>query len=56
LVTPSLYIIDDQKKIIAKKVPADKVEDFLIQYEKFQKTKAADKSSAPTKTQTPGKL
>lgn len=56
LVTPSLYIIDDQKKIIAKKVPADKVEDFLIQYEKFQKTKAVDKSSAPNKTQTPGKL
>lgn len=39
LTTPSLYVIDDKKKIIAKKVPADKLEDFFTQYEKFQKTK-----------------
>jgi len=52
LVTPSLYIIDAQKKIIAKKVPADKVEDFLTQYEKFHKTKPP----VPVKTQTTGKL
>jgi thiol-disulfide isomerase/thioredoxin len=47
--TPSLYVIDDKKKIIAKKVPAEKLEDFLVQYEKFQKTK-----TAPPKT--PAKL
>jgi peroxiredoxin len=39
--TPSLYVIDDKKKIIAKKVPADKLEDFFAQYEKFQKTNPA---------------
>ena len=38
--TPSLYMIDDKKKIIAKKVPAEKLEEFFAQYEKFQKTKA----------------
>jgi len=39
--TPSLYVIDDKKKIIAKKVPAEKLEDFFAQYEKFQKAKVA---------------
>lgn len=39
MTTPSLYVIDDKKKIIAKKVPAEKLEDFFTQYEKFQKTK-----------------
>ena len=49
LQTPALYIIDDKKKIIAKKVPADKIEDFLTQYEKFQKNKAAAPGKAPAK-------
>jgi hypothetical protein len=48
MTTPSLYVIDDKKKIIAKKVPADKLEDFFIQYEKFQKSKAV----APPKSST----
>jgi thiol-disulfide isomerase/thioredoxin len=39
--TPSLYVIDDKKKIIAKKVPAEKLEDFFAQYEKFQKANSA---------------
>lgn len=34
-VTPSLYILDDKKKIIGKKVPVDKLDDFLTQYERF---------------------
>ncbi|MEJ7643994.1 MAG: thioredoxin-like domain-containing protein [Chryseolinea sp.] len=46
--TPSLYILDRTKKIIAKKVPAEKLEDFFAQYEKFEKLKAADKPK-PTK-------
>ncbi|HLT74341.1 MAG TPA: thioredoxin-like domain-containing protein [Ohtaekwangia sp.] len=38
--TPSLFILDNRKKIIAKKIPADKLEDFFIQYEKFEKSQA----------------
>jgi AhpC/TSA family. len=41
--TPSLFILDSRKKIIAKKIPAEKLEDFFIQYEKFQKTQASGK-------------
>lgn len=43
MTTPSLYILDNKKKIIAKKVPVEKVEDFLMQYEKVEKAKAARK-------------
>jgi hypothetical protein len=35
MTTPSLYILDEKKTIIAKKVPAEKLDDFLAQYEKF---------------------
>ena len=42
MTTPSLYVIDDKKKIIAKKVPAEKLDDFLTQHEKFIKAKAAE--------------
>lgn len=41
--TPSLYILDNRKKIIAKKLPVDKVEDFLQQHERVEKAKAARK-------------
>lgn len=37
ITTPSLFILDNKKKIIAKKIPADKLENFFIQYEKFHK-------------------
>lgn len=43
--TPSLFILDNKHKIIAKKIPADKLEDFFTRYEKFNKVKA------PTKVQ-----
>ncbi|QSE97079.1 thioredoxin-like domain-containing protein [Fulvivirga lutea] len=33
--TPTIYVLDDKKKIIAKKIPAARLEDFLTQYEKF---------------------
>ena len=39
--TPSMYIIDNRKKIIAKKPPIEKLEDFLTHYEENQKKKAA---------------
>lgn len=41
--TPSLYILDNRKKIIAKKLPVDKVEDFLQQHERVEKAKAGRK-------------
>jgi thiol-disulfide isomerase/thioredoxin len=32
--TPSLFILNEKKKIIAKKIPTEKLEDFFINYEK----------------------
>jgi hypothetical protein len=49
--TPSLFVLDDKKKIIAKKLPVEKLEEFFVNYEKFQKTK-----SEKLKGQTPAKL
>lgn len=37
MTTPTLYILDERKKIIAKKIPVEKLEEFLTNYEKFQK-------------------
>jgi len=47
--TPSVYVIDDKKKIIAKKVPVEKLGDFLTQYERFEKQAAGQKPKAPAK-------
>jgi thiol-disulfide isomerase/thioredoxin len=41
--TPTLYVLDNQKKIIGKKIPAEKLEDFLTQYEKIQRLRASGK-------------
>lgn len=41
--TPTLYVLDHQKKIIGKKIPAEKLEDFLTQHEKIQRLKASGK-------------
>jgi peroxiredoxin len=43
ITTPSLFVIDNKKKIIAKKVPAEKLEDFFTKYEKFHKPAESDK-------------
>jgi peroxiredoxin len=43
ITTPSLFVIDNKKKIIAKKIPAEKLEDFFTQYEKYHKTSPAAK-------------
>ena len=48
--TPSLYIIDNKRKIIGKKIPADKLEEFLTHYEKFQKEKEASNLKTGTKS------
>ncbi|HPM30452.1 MAG TPA: thioredoxin-like domain-containing protein [Chryseolinea sp.] len=41
--TPALYILDRKHKIIGKKVPVEKLDDFLTQYEKFEKAKSSTK-------------
>jgi thiol-disulfide isomerase/thioredoxin len=41
--TPTLYVLDNRKKIIGKKIPAERLEDFLSQYERVEKAKAARK-------------
>ncbi|MEX2234606.1 MAG: thioredoxin-like domain-containing protein [Cyclobacteriaceae bacterium] len=38
--TPTLYVLDEKKKIIGKKIPSEKLEDFLTQYERIQKLRA----------------
>jgi thiol-disulfide isomerase/thioredoxin len=43
ITTPSLYILDSKKKIIGKKIPTEKIEDFLTQYERIEKAKAGMK-------------
>jgi peroxiredoxin len=45
--TPSLFIIDSKRKIIAKKIPAEKLEEFFIQYEKYNKPAEADTKPKP---------
>jgi thiol-disulfide isomerase/thioredoxin len=44
--TPSLYILDSKRKIIAKKLPVKQLEDFFTKHEKFiQAKKSSDKGS-----------
>ncbi|HEY3429324.1 MAG TPA: thioredoxin-like domain-containing protein [Cyclobacteriaceae bacterium] len=38
--TPTIYVLDDKKKIIGKKIAAAKLEEFLTNYEKMQKARA----------------
>lgn len=45
--TPTLYILDQNKKIIAKKPPIEKLEDFLTNYERVQKLKKANPGKYP---------
>jgi len=43
--TPSLYILDNKHKIIAKKLPVKQLEDFFIKHEKFLETQRQRKVS-----------
>jgi len=52
--TPSIYILDEKKKIIAKKLPVKQLDDFLTKHEKFQQIKKAGDASGASKG-TPGK-
>jgi thiol-disulfide isomerase/thioredoxin len=47
--TPTIFILDDKKKIIAKKLPVNKLDDFLTKHEKFSQNKKASDSSSPQK-------
>ena len=50
ITTPSLYVIDEKKMIIGKKIPVEKLDEFLTQYEKFHKNKPAEKGKPTTKS------
>ena len=39
LTTPTLYILNDKKKIIGKKIPAENLGDFFINFERVEKMK-----------------
>lgn len=41
--TPTLYVLDDKKKIIAKKLAAENLSDFLSKYERFHKSPAVNR-------------
>lgn len=41
--TPTLYVLDSKKEIIGKKIPAEKLDEFLTQYERIQRMKASGK-------------
>jgi peroxiredoxin len=43
MTTPTMYVLDDKKKIIGKKISVEHLEDFLTNYEKFQKKKVSPK-------------
>jgi len=47
--TPSLYILDDKKKIIAKGLPVDQLEHFFTNYEKYVQKKIATKPQGTNK-------
>ena len=36
--TPTIYVLDEKKKIIGKKIPAERLQDFLSRYEEAQKS------------------
>lgn len=40
--TPTVYVLDEKKKIIAKKIPVDKLEEFLANYEKHHSAKTGE--------------
>ncbi len=41
--TPTLYVLDRRKEIIGKKIPAEKLDEFLTQYERIQRMKTSGK-------------
>jgi len=50
--TPTIYILDDKKKIIAKKLPVKQLDEFLTKHEKFLQLKKAGDASGGSKGTT----
>ena len=50
--TPTIFILDDKKKIIAKKIGVGQLDSFLKKHEKFVQMKKEAGSSASPKTTT----
>jgi len=50
--TPTIFILDDKKKIIAKKLPVKQLEDFILKHEKFLQTKKSGDTSSGAKSTT----
>ena len=50
--TPTIYILDDKKKIIAKKLPVKQLDEFLTKHEKFLQVKKASGASSASKGTT----
>jgi thiol-disulfide isomerase/thioredoxin len=48
--TPTIFILDDKKKIIAKKLPVKQLDDFLTRYEKNGQSKKGNSSPQAQKT------
>ena len=42
--TPTIYVLNEEKKIIAKKLPAERLEEFLTRYEEVE---AYEKGNKP---------
>jgi peroxiredoxin len=43
LTTPTIYILDSRKKIIGKKLPVERLEDFFINHERVEKLRSTRK-------------
>lgn len=47
--TPTIFILDDKKKIIAKKLPVKQLDEFLTRHEKMTQAKRTGDTSSPQK-------
>jgi hypothetical protein len=47
ITTPSVFILDSRRKIIGKKIAADDLETFFINYERYLKAHPPEKAGAP---------
>ena len=50
--TPTIFVLDGKKKIIAKKLPVKQLDDFLMKHEKFLQTKKPGDASSGSKGTT----
>lgn len=43
ITTPTLYILDQKKKIIGKKIPVEKLDEFFVNFERMEKVRSGQK-------------